>query len=567
MSVSSPTSTVPSRSYVLRFLGRAAAVGIAVNLLGLVPAVYMMQVYDRVLTGQSLGTLLLLSLITLFLLAIMGWIDGLRAQAAARLNAWLDLRLAARQASAPLNETDYGALETLRAVLGGPALLAILDAPFAPLFLLVIFGFHPILGLVALAGLGAVLALSLLSAAWQQQAKAELTPLQLAQGRAQRQAADPWQALVGGQWVAAGLAARARLRQAQLRHAERSQPTAQYLKALRIALQSVMLGVAAWLVLRGSLSAGSMIAVSVIFGRAAQPIDQLPQVLPQWPELRHGWRRLALLDHPATPQRMLPPVTGLVQVEGLYQAAEQGGYRLRNINLTARPCLITLLIGPSGAGKSALLATLAGALPLSLGSLRYDGLALSAWPPAARLRLFGVMADQDALSEGTIAQNVAGFGPVDEQALTRALTQAGIARRVAQLPQGSNTPVGPGGMGLPAGLRRQLALARALYHDPAVLLLDDPTGALDAESEKQMRACLAQLRAAGKTLIIASHRASLLPMADQIVELSDGQMLRQAEKPVLRPVMTEGAAASPAPPPPVTAPRRKPSLDVVRRMA
>lgn len=513
-----------------------------VNLLMLTAPLYMLQVYDRVLASRSEETLVALSLLAAGLFLIMGVLDHARGRIMARIGARMQAELDARvhQAAltrlvqAPGDPTALAATRDLDAVArlwASPLLLALFDAPWTPIFLAAIFAFHPLLGSLALAG-GAVLVL----VSWANQRMTE-APLQASNKAALRAEHEVQTQVAEAELVRALGMSRAGLARWQ---AHRSAALAEGLAAsdiggrwstlarsFRLFLQMAMLGLAAWLVLRDEVTAGAMLAASVLMGRALQPLEQ---AIGQWPVLiraRQSRKRLAwLLSSVSVPPRRtpLPRPTALIEVSGLCVEPPGGGRTvLRGVGFTLRPGQALGVIGPSGAGKSALARALAGVWAPSAGEVRLDGARLDHYDPDVLGQLVGYLPQNSVLFDGTIAENIARLDPqARAEGTISAARTAAAHEMILSLSDGYDTRVTARGAPLSGGQVQRIGLARALYGNPVLLVLDEPNAHLDSDGAMALNRAVAAAKAAGAAVVIMAHRPAALQECDLLMVLKDG---------------------------------------------
>ncbi|SNY35675.1 type I secretion system ABC transporter, PrtD family [Pseudooceanicola antarcticus] len=519
----------------------AALFSIFSNLLVLTGPLYMLLVYDRVLSSRSVETLIALTLLVAFLFAMMGLLDGARARLLSRIGARFQERLdrrvyeaALRQSSdaKPGGETALQDLEAIRAVLGSAVPGALADLPWVPVFLAGLALFHPALGLLALSGGAALVALAAIGQA--------LGRGRLAQGYASafaaRQQADQIRAEAGV--VRAMGMGPATFRRWQ--HARRDALEAltgatdatsaltALSRALRLFLQSAMLGLGAWLVLHEALSPGAMIAGSVLMGRALAPVELL---IGNWPLLsraRRGWQALARLleAQPELPRRTtLPrPAAKLEVQQASVVPPGESLAALRMVTFSLAPGQACGVIGPSGAGKSTLARTLTNAWPCAGGAIRLDGATLDQYDPEELGRLIGYLPQRVELFEGTIAENIARLAErPDDAQVVAAARRADAHEMILKMPAGYDTRVSPHGGRLSGGQIQRIGLARALYGDPVLLVLDEPNSNLDNEGSRALNAAIRALREAGASVLIMAHRPAAIQECDLLLMLDHGQ--------------------------------------------
>ncbi|OYX25247.1 MAG: type I secretion system permease/ATPase [Rhodobacterales bacterium 32-66-7] len=521
---------------------------VAVNLLMLTAPLYMLQVYDRVLVSGSVETLVALSGLAAFLFLIMGILDQARGRIMTRVGARLRVALDGRVLSAalcrlsvePRATVAVSARQDLDAVArfwASPVLLALYDAPWTPLFIGLLFVFHPWLGSLAVAG---GLGLALVAWANQRMTRSALETATLAGLSADHRAASYQTEAEVIQALGMQTAALSRWQEgrnqalaAGLGVADTSGNWTVAGRTFRLFLQSAMLGLAAYLVLRDELSAGAMVAASVLLGRALAPIEQ---AVGQWQTItqaRQARARLALLLKAAPPPRItLPRPAARLVVDGLTVLAAvpapgvspgSGTPILRRISFTLTPGEVMGVIGPSGAGKTTLARALVGLTQAAAGSIRLDGAALDQYDPEDLGRYIGYLPQRVALFDGTVAENIARLqlAPAPEEVIAAARAAA-AHEAILALPQGYDTPVLSGANRLPGGLIQRIGLARALYRNPVLLVLDEPNASLDSVGGTALNAALRSARAAGTAVIVLAHRPAALQECTTLMVLQDG---------------------------------------------
>ena len=544
-----------------------------INLLMLAPALYMLQVYDRVLASGNLMTLLMLTLMILGLFALMGALEWVRSQVVIRLGTQMDMRLNQRvydaafeaqlRTGSPAAGQALSDLTRLRQFATGNALFAFFDAPWFPVYLFVIFMFSPWLGLLALGG-----AVVLMLLAWINQ-RVSHGPLKAAsewsveatqQASAHLRNSEAIEAMgmldtLRERWLAQHTAF---LTQQNLA-SEKTATVSAWSKGVRLALQSLVLGLGAWLAVQGQITAGMMIAGSILMGRVLSPIDQLIGVWKQWSSARLAYQRLeALLQaYPPRPRRMaLPTPTGELSVEQL-GACAPGTRRatLANLSFALPAGQVLGVIGPSGCGKSTLARLLVGVWQPVTGKVRLDGADLSQWDKHQLGPHQGYLPQDIQLFAGTIAHNIARFAEVNADKVLAAAQMAGVHELILQLPQGYDTVLGDSGAGLSGGQKQRIGLARAVYGLPAVIVLDEPNSNLDDAGEQALLQAITRLKTLKRTLILITHKPNVLTLTDQLLILRDGQL--QAFGP------TASVLAAPAP---GQARAAKPAMNVSYRL-
>ena len=519
----------------------AALFSLAINLLVLTSPIYMMQVFDRVVTSGHLDTLAWLTLLAAAAYVTYGALETVRGSILARLGAWLDRTLATRLITAGLTSGLAGQptgtqplrdLAQVRGFLAGPAMSPLFDAPWTPVFLAILWFMHPWLGAFALAT--AVLLLGLMVAG------EFLTRNPVREGEAgQVRAYTVAEAtlrngdLVQAMGLMPALLGRWQREQAEALKAQQSATDYSLLlqgltKGIRLLVQTAILGLGAWLVVRGELSSGGMIAASVLLGRALAPVDQLLGSWKQFISVRDCWRRVAILLNrfPATAESMpLPEPVGALSVEGLtYFPPNSERAVLRGVSFALKPGQSLGIIGPSAAGKSTLCRLLVGALTPSAGHVRLDHADLAAWNRAEIGPHIGYLPQDVVLFAGTVGENIARMGIADPEKIVRAARLANIHEMILRLPQGYETRLDNSALQLSGGQRQRLGLARALYGDPKLLVLDEPNANLDSEGDAALLAALAAMKQQGCTVITVGHRPSMLEHAELLMYLRDGMI-------------------------------------------
>ncbi|KAA9007112.1 type I secretion system permease/ATPase [Histidinibacterium aquaticum] len=511
-----------------------ALVSLAVNLLMLTGPVYMLNVYDRVLSSGSVETLVALSGLALFLYAMMGLLDGARGRIMVRAGARMQARLDGRVFRAVLRQPRPGGppdLEALRRLIASPVMTAGFDLPFVPLFLGAIFLLHPLLGALAVGGAVAALALT---AANRRSSLGLLTRAEALGREADRRGVrlreehEVVQALgmarsAEAHWAAYRAEALATATQA----AEVNGLYGTTGRTVRLILQSAMLGLGAWLVLRQQLSPGAMIAGSILLSRAMMPVET---ILGQWSlvqqaqEARDRLARLLAENEPR--RRHPPPKRGPLVIEGL-SVVPPGRTEpaLRGVSFRLAPGRALGVIGPVGSGKSALAKALAGAWSPASGSVRLGGVDLSRYGDDAPGDCLGYLPQRVALFEGTVRENIARLAPdAEDHAVSRAARTAGAHEFILRMPEGYDTRIGGTGPGLSGGQMQRIGLARALYGDPALVILDEPNAHQGDAGTRSLNAAIRELKAAGACVVVTAHRPGAIEECDLLLALDGGRV-------------------------------------------
>lgn len=513
-----------------------------VNLLALTSPLFMMQVYDRVLGSGSEPTLLALFVLVAGLYFAMGLLDWLRGRLMARAGARLQSRLDARVFSIGLQRalmpaerispnTALRDLEAVQQFLSGPGTFALFDAPWILIYIFAVFLLHFELGVFVSCSALVLLALAFLNEIWTRKVQAQVTGAASQAEKTSeslRQSAEVVRALGMGE-AARRLWARWRgeALTAQIRYSDRAGVMQAISKTLRQFLQSAVLAYGAWLALRGEISPGGIIAASILMGRALAPIDQAIGYWRPFLRARQAWAmlRVHLAAIPAVALMSLPAAKGALTVRGLAVAAPGSRAPLIqgvSFNLFAGQSLG--VIGPSASGKSTLAKALVGVWPPLMGELRLDGAMLDQWAPDALGAQIGYLPQETTLFAGSVMQNIARFAENhDPKAVLKAAQIAGAHDLILKLPNGYDTEIGEGGGQLSGGQRQRIGLARALYGDPALLILDEPNAHLDAEGEEALVAAIEATKAEGRSVVVMAHRLSAIRVCDLLLMLRAGK--------------------------------------------
>lgn len=534
-----------ARDAGLRFVGWAFFFSVFVNILMLTGPLYMLQVYDRVLASGSEETLIALSILVAGLYGMMTLLDWSRTRMVARFGAQFQSDLDEPVFRASFSGPDgSGAqrtppaaaqsdLEAVQGAFTSPAFVSLMDMPFTPLFVAAIFLFHPLLGWLALAGGTILIVVTILNQllTHKRSSNAQIVS---------RQAQAFSENLFSGQEVvrAQGMLDAVTDRWVRMRvEALRQTITARdwtgtftaFTKGFRMFLQSAMLGLGAWLVLQHELTAGAMIAGSILLGRALAPIESS---LGQWPMVqraRLGWtslgKALAGVTDEQQPMQLPVPKARLAvrQLSVLAPGVQEP--ILYNIAFTLEPGQALGVIGRSGSGKSTLAKTVLGLVRPSAGEVRLGGATIEQYGSAQLGRHIGYLPQDPVLFQGTLAENIARLGPdADPDAVVAAARKANAHEVILGLPQGYDTVIGSRDSRLSGGQRQRIALARALFGDPQMLILDEPNSALDAEGTEALNAAVREFKAQGRSVIIMTHRPMAISECDLLAVVDKGRM-------------------------------------------
>lgn len=512
-----------------------------VNALMLVPSFYMLQVYGRVVTSGSISTLVMLTIIMTVLMITMGSLEWARSRVMVRVSTKLDVMLSRQVYRASFKRAlDSGGMDAsaqplndltgLRQFLTGNGLFAFFDAPWLPIYIGVMFLFHPWFGWLAIAS-----AIILLLLAF---ANEKLTGKALAEANKQNIAANLYTTknlrnaeVIESMGMLEALMARWAQRQKkvlllQSLASDSGGTISSISKTFRTFVQSLVLGLGAYLAVKHELNPGLMIAGSILLGRALAPIDMIIGSWKGFTSARSQYTRLnEILDKQlAEPERMsLPSPKGEVRVENLIISAPGSKAPIiRNVSFAAAAGSIVGVIGPSASGKSTLARALLGVWAPQHGVVRLDGADVNAWDKRELGPHVGYLPQDIELFEGTVGDNIARFGDIDAAKVVEAARIAGVHEMILQLPDGYDTVIGGDGVNLSGGQRQRIGLARALYGDPRLIVLDEPNSNLDEVGERALAAALRVLKARGATVFVITHRTSILDQLDRLLVLRDG---------------------------------------------
>ncbi len=515
-----------------------------VNLLYLSGSFFMLEVYDRVLPSRSVPTLVGLAALIALLYSFQGILDFVRGRILVRVGASLDESLNTRVYQAlvdlPLRAGQRGNglqplhdLDNIRAFLSGPGPTALFDLPWLPLYLVICYLFHPMLGYIAGGGALVLVTLTVLTEVLTRQPIRQASELGIRRGLladASRRNAEVLRAMglgrrVGARWAEAN----SRYLASQRRASDVAGGFGSLSKVLRMMLQSAVLGTGAYLVIKGEATAGVIIASAILTSRALAPVEL---AIANWRGFlagRQSWRRLSELLH-AFPERLsqtpLPKPVETLRVESA-SAVPPGSQRLvvQDVSLSLSKGQCLGVIGPSASGKSSLARLLVGVWQPARGKVRIDGAALDQWHPEALGRHIGYLPQDVELFAGSIAENIARFEPEpDSDAIIAAATAAGVHRMILSLANGYDTEIGEGGAVLSSGQRQRIALARALYGEPFLVVLDEPNSNLDAEGEEALTQALFGVRQRGGIAVVVAHRRAALAAVDTVLVMNGGRV-------------------------------------------
>lgn len=516
-----------------------------VNLLYLTPTLYMMQVYDRVVPTGGMTTLVLISVAAIFALASLAALDWLRGRLMLRAGLRLDRMLSGKvlsrvmdlQTKAP-NTQALREFDNVRGVIGGQGMLAMFDAPWTPLYLICCFLLHPAIGVLTLVG-----GIVLFALAWLNERDTRPRLNRAIQSQNHAYAAQEGVASQSEVVRALGMRRSSVARQiAERQHATAAQADAQLaggrysgaIKFLRLLMQSAALGLAAYLATKGQISAGAIIASSVLLSRAVAPVELVVGIWPSLVQARASWKTLTdLFASTAAADRertTLPAPKGRLEVEAVtVKFPDTEAPQLRGAAFALQPGKTLGIIGASGSGKTTLARVVAGAVKPQAGTVRLDGAEYDARDGDELARFIGYLPQTPSLFAGSIKDNISRFDTaagvaqdVADAGAVKAAMAAGAHELIQRLPKGYDTVLGPYGQGLSAGQAQRVALARALYGEPVLLVLDEPNSNLDQEGEQALMQAVLSAAARGAAVVIVAHRAGVLARVDRLLVMRDG---------------------------------------------
>ncbi|MDV3253569.1 type I secretion system permease/ATPase [Devosia sp. BK] len=513
-----------------------------INLLYLSSPLYLMQIYNRVLVSENVTTLILLTLILVCALLTMGALDALRAQLLVRAGMRLDRSLAGRVFDALVRKSarlgfskgsqTLRQLDQFRTFITGPGIYFAFDLPWIPLYLLLLFFIHPVLGVVSTVGAVILLLLALVNE------RTTRPSLRVAETEGNRAyafsenilrhsdvvVAMGMQPAIEGHWQRS----RDTMLASQGMASDRNAVVSSGIRFARLLLQALMLGAGAWLAIGQYIQPATIFAASIIMGRALVPVEQGVATWKQFTEARTAYREVSkLLDEvPGREDKTIVPANqnGLTAERVSFAIPTRPEPILRDISFAIKPGEAVGIVGPSGSGKSTLARLLIGAIPTTAGTLSFGDLSYRSWDPTVFGRQIGYLPQDVGLFAGTVRENIARFGDAEIEDIVIAAKKAGIHDMILGLPKQYDTELGPEGVGLSGGQRQRLGLARALLGQPALLVLDEPNANLDTAGETGLRHALEALKAAGTTIVLVTHRTTVLEMVDRMMFVRNGRL-------------------------------------------
>ena len=517
-----------------------------INVLMLVPPLYMLQLYDRVLTSRSESTLYMLTLIVIVLFVTMGLLEVVRSRVLVKFgNRFANIlsnrifestfELANKKPEAASSRL-MGDFTQLRQFLTGNGLFAFFDAPWIPIYIIVLFLFHPYFGFFAIFAAITLVAITFLNEYTTKEKMDNANTLN-------RDSMMQLEANIRNAEVINAMGMKTNVRKkweekyfgflnAQNDASNKAGIWSNLSKTLRMFFQSMILGLGAYLAVNMELSAGMMIAGSIIMGRALAPLDLMIATWKGFSGARMSYKRIdqLLKDFPKNKEYMeLPAPKGFISVEGVYaKPPASNKYTLENLNFSINKGDVVGVIGASAAGKSTLARIILGVWPVQIGTVRIDGADISQWDREHLGKYIGYLPQDIELFSGTISENIARFNEVDSQKVIEAAMKAGVHEMILRLPEGYDTVIGSGAVVLSGGQRQRIGLARAIYDNPVFVVLDEPNSNLDEQGELALLKTVEELKQSGTTVVIITHRPNILKVTNKILIMNSGKIERYA---------------------------------------
>lgn len=523
-----------------RHLRAVVLFSLFINILGLSSSLYMMQVYDRVLPSQRTETLWLITVILVLALSTLSGLEAMRGAILVRMGIRMDNSVADQVFSAALDQSvaGYGAdqraqamrdFDTARQFLTGAGVFAFIDAPWLPLFLIIIGLLHPTLALVAILGVGILAVLT-----WATEKQTAKVLKEASQGAMNSglfgELAVRQREIVNGLHMRAAVTAAWRRQRGDMlrQQAWASDKTVAFSSAsrfFRVLMQSSMLCFGSYLVIRHELSAGGMVAASILLGRALSPVEQAVAGWKQFQMARDAMVRLDTLmaaQPRPRPVTSLPAPQGVLALERVTFAPRDMPPIVKGVSLRLHPGECLSILGPSGSGKTTLAKLMVGALRPNAGIVRLDGADLVNWDEAQLSPAMGYLAQDVEFLPGSVRDNIARFTNTDDAHVIAAAKAANAHDLIVALPQGYDTPLLGGGLHLSGGQRQRIGLARALFGDPVVVVLDEPNAHLDSDGEQALAQTILELKRRRRSVALISHRPATLGLSDKLLVMRDG---------------------------------------------
>lgn len=513
-----------------------------INMLALTPSLYMLQVYDRVLASGNETTLLMLTLLVVGLFLLSALLEFSRSSVMIRIGNQFDMLLNTRVFTAAFERNLVGVggnpsqamqdLSNVRQFFSGNALFAFFDAPWTPIYIAVTYMVHPLLGYLTLGGSLILFVLAYVTHVLTQKPLAEANRASIAAGQFSNDHLRNAE-VIESMGMLPGLQSRwfgqhTRALSLQTLASDRSARISSLTRFVRISLQSLSLGAGALLVIDGTITAGMMIACSILMGKALGPVESVIGSWRQFLSARAAFSRVDDLLRAAPPRGnslTLPPPNGHLELDGVFAMAPGGQESiLKGLSLAIEPGEVVGVIGPSACGKSTLARLLMGVWRASRGHVRLDGADVFLWNKDQLGPHVGYLPQDIELFEGTVAENIARFGKQEDAKVIQAAKRAGVHEIILRLPKGYDTKLGVDGASLSGGQKQRVALARALYGDPALVVLDEPNSNLDELGEAALVQAVADLKLRGATVVVITHRLNILNVVDKLLVLREGAL-------------------------------------------
>jgi ATP-binding cassette, subfamily C, bacterial len=533
---------------------------------------YTMQVYDRVLGSRSMETLAMLSLLAVGCFIVFGLLDAIRAQVYLAIGHFTAKTLSVEALEASMRGLLRGGqnrpsqvlrdFSELRQFLSGPSIAVPFDAALSLIFLVILYLIHPIYGIVAFVSALALVAVSMLGRVATASMVAEANQA-LIRSAGEIEAASQAVEVIEAMGMMPNLIRRWQVLQDRYlmivsRSSSRARVFSSLAKVLRMTAQIAIMAAGAVLVLQREASPGSMLAASILMGRALAPFEQLVEGWRSWLSARETYRRLRnlLVEAADAPSDFVPDPKGRLFIDRvLYVPPGTDRPALRNVSFTLEPGQALGIIGSSSSGKSTLARLIVGTLAPSAGGVYLDGQNVWTWEREHFGRHIGYMPQNVSLLSGTVADNIARMGEVDQAAVVAAARRADVHEMIGRLPKGYQTEIGDGGARLSGGQRQRIALARALYGEPRLIVLDEPNSNLDQAGEAALAQAILEAKKSGATVVVITHRPATLSAVDRIIVLRDGMIDQLGSRnEVLKRLASEGRPPAPAPSPVADAP-------------
>jgi PrtD family type I secretion system ABC transporter len=534
-----PTELSSALKHCVPAFGACALFSLAMNALMLASPIYMLQVYDRVLTTGHIETLVMITFIVAVALAVMSALDALRTAVTIRIGCWLNESLGPLYLACGVRarvQGDTAGAQSLRDIsqiqsfIATQGLTAFFDSPWVPLFIILIWMLHPLLGLVAISAAAVLFILSIANEFSTRRSTQSANETQIESFRltdalirnAEVIRAMGMMSTMIDRWSLLNNSVNRELR----RGGDAGGIVLAITKFSRSFVQVAILGVGAWLVLKAELTSGAMIAASILLGRALAPVELAMAAWRNFMSARFAYNRLRkMIDAypPEPPRTRLPAPRGRLSIEDVtYIVPATGQLILSKISFSMKPGEALAIIGPSGAGKSTLCRLLVGLDSPTVGEIRLDGSQLHHWDPAQLGRDIGFLPQDVEVFSGSVKENIARMQEVDDEEVLEAAALANAHEMIQHFSHGYDTRIGEGGIRLSGGQRQRIGLARAVFRNPRLIILDEPNANLDQAGEVALTGALGNLKAAGAALVIVGHRRSTLTQADRVLVLKEG---------------------------------------------